>query len=150
MPQTYLVVVEPITAGAPPPAVMPPIYYPPYLPTLPNPAPPVWGGGGQPMPPGYPVYPSHPIPPAVWPQPPLPGQPPGIWGGGNVPMPTPPIYIPGGGVIMPPMAPGGAPTHPITIPPGSWVMPPHVDNTLPTTPGVAPMPPIAPTPEPKR
>jgi hypothetical protein len=55
-------------------------------------------------------------------------------------MPTPPIYLPSGGTIMPPMAPGGEPSHPIVIPPGSWV---HVDNTLPDS-GNKPMNPIDP------
>jgi hypothetical protein len=60
-------------------------------------------------------------------------------------MPTPPIYIPGGGTIMPPMAPGGEPSHPIVIPPGSWV---HVDNSLPDSGNVIGGGPAL-TPEPK-
>jgi hypothetical protein len=107
------------------PVTMPPIYYPPYLPTLPNPPPPVWGGGGQPGP-----FP----PPGTWggvappgyitggpgwlPQPPL-----GIWGGrpppyvdiglpGPQPIPGwPPVVMPP--IYYPPAGSGGSP-------PGFW------------------------------
>jgi hypothetical protein len=60
----------------------------------------------------------------------------------------PPIYLPDGGTVMPPMEPGGEPTHPIEIPPGSWVMPPHPDQGLPDS-GNTPSNELPPTPEPK-
>jgi hypothetical protein len=101
----------------------------------------------------------------------LPGQPPGYWGGtppnwidntlpGNQPgidntlpgsgnRPMPPIYLPDGGHVMPPIAPGGEPTHPIEIPPGSWVLPPQIDNSLPgSQPGIDnTLPPVTPQPK---
>jgi hypothetical protein len=141
MPQTYLVVVEPITPGYPPPSVMPPIYYPPSQP------PGIWGGGNQPWP-TPPIAPGGP-PPGVWPQPPGGGHPAHpIAPGGH---PSHPIAPGGPGVGgQPPGIWGGPPNWVDATPPGNQ---PGIDNTLPRPPIYAPgggnvMPPMAPGGEP--
>lgn len=81
---------------------------------------------GQPLPisPTYPIPPGHidnslPTPPGSFPKPPG-----SVWPPLQPVYPSHPIYLPPGGMISHPIAPGGeTPSHPIAMPPGS-VWPP--------------------------
>jgi hypothetical protein len=102
-----LAYIVPIQSGG---EATPPIHYPPGV--WPHPP-----GGGSPA---LPIA----LPPEIWPGPPKPPN--------EV---TPPIHLPGGGIIMPPIAlpgpPAGIATPPIYYPPGIWPNPPGGGGTIP-------------------
>jgi hypothetical protein len=106
--------------------VTPPIHYPPGVwPNPPGDRPGIW-----PRPPGG--WPDHPIalPPEIWPGPPKPPN--------EV---APPIHLPWGGIIMPPIAlPGGIVTPPIYYPPTVWPNPPGIPGVWPNPPDLPGLP----------